>query len=102
MRVLITGGAGFIGSHLAEAASFAGIIALFTSEPSTKRQYVDGCLVLGRYTVRHQMQPATVAGLAIAKLAPRLKQSIFWQLKKVAKILAGESYLKIRRYLLEK
>lgn len=91
---------GYYSTRVAEAASLAGIQVLFTSEPITKCRYVDGCLVLGRYTVWKGMSFDTAAGLASGQLPPRLKQWLFWNTKKIAKALGGEYYLKIRKLLL--
>ncbi len=88
---------GYYSKKVAEAASAAGIKALFTSEPTTRGHYVDGCLVLGRYTVRRWTSPEIAAGLAAGQLSPRLKQSLFWNLKKLAKSLGGEFYGKMSR-----
>jgi len=90
---------GYYSKRVAEAASSVGIKTLFTSEPTTRYGYVNGCLVLGRYTVRRGTPTRIVSGLASGRLAPRLAQSLLWNTKKVAKLLGGELYLKIRKSL---
>jgi peptidoglycan/xylan/chitin deacetylase (PgdA/CDA1 family) len=92
---------GSYSKKVAEAASASGIKALFTSEPTTRCHYVNGCLVLGRYTIWRGMAPAMSAGLATGEMLPRLKQGLFWNVKKVAKTLGGRSYSKLREYMLE-
>src|SRR5262249_51253399 len=42
---------GYYSRAVAEAAARAGVRALFTSEPVIRHQQVDGCYVLGRYTL---------------------------------------------------
>jgi hypothetical protein len=81
---------------VAEAATAAGIEALFTSEPTARCREVDGCLVIGRYVVQQGTSPAAVAGLASGALAPRVTQQVLWQSKKVAKRLGGRQYLRVR------
>lgn len=91
---------GFYSREVAEAASRAGIEALFTSEPVTKCSRVEGCLVLGRYTVQRRTGPQRIAALASGHLTPRMKQLLFWNAKKITKSLGGEYYLKLRKSLL--
>ena len=81
---------------VAESAAAAGIQALFTSEPTSGGAAVDGCLVLGRYAIRHGTSPAVAAGMARGQFAPRLKQRLWWDTKKIIKSLGGEYYLKVR------
>lgn len=82
--------------QVAEAAATAGIEALFTSEPTTGCREVDGCLVLGRYAIQQWMSPAVAAGMARGQFAPRFRQWLWWETKKVAKTLGGDYYLKLR------
>ncbi|MCI0338134.1 MAG: polysaccharide deacetylase family protein [Acidobacteria bacterium] len=84
---------------IAEAASMAGIEALFTSEPITKWHKVDGCTVYGRFAIQRWMSPCVAADLVAGKAAPRLRQLIWWNAKKVIKTLGGEYYLKLRNTL---
>ncbi len=91
---------GHYSRKVAEAASFAGIRALFTSEPTVKCHFVGECLVLGRYTIWRGMSPELAAGLASERLTPRLKQLLFWKLKKVVKLVGGPGYTKMRNFLL--
>ena len=93
---------GYYSKKVARAASLAGIKALFNSEPTRKCHSVDGCLVLGRYTVFRGMSPGVAAGFASCHLSLRLRQYVSWNLKKVTKTLGGESYLKLREILLRK
>lgn len=91
---------GYYSRRVAEAASVAGIEALFTSEPTTRCQVVDRCLVLGRYTIQRWMSSEVAAALAAGRIAPRLRQLLFWNAKKATKALGGERYLKMRKALL--
>src|SRR5256712_1193441 len=83
--------------RVAEAAAVAGITALFTSEPTSRCRQVDGCLVVGRYSVRRGTPARVAAALASGRLLPRLAQLCFWNCKKLAKAVGGERYLALRR-----
>jgi peptidoglycan/xylan/chitin deacetylase (PgdA/CDA1 family) len=85
--------------RVAEAAAFSGFKALFTSEPRTAAPAVDGCVILGRYTIWRGMPPEVSAGLASwGRL--RATQFLSWNSRKVAKVLGGEAYVKTLRYVL--
>jgi peptidoglycan/xylan/chitin deacetylase (PgdA/CDA1 family) len=92
--------AGHYGRIVARAAAAAGIRTLFTSEPVLKVRDVDGCRVVGRFTVQRGAQPETAAALARARPIPRTRQFAFWNLKKAAKAIGGERYLQLRQRLL--
>lgn len=91
---------GYYSHRVARAAARAGIRALFTSEPATRAGMVDGCLVLGRYSIRRGTPERVAGALAAGHRLPRLRQRAFWESKKLAKTLGGELYLKARRRLL--
>lgn len=91
---------GFYSTEVAKAAAQAGIEALFTSEPVTKCSRVDGCTVLGRYSVQRSMTPERVASLAGGRVAPRMRQLLFWNAKKITKAVGGDYYLKLRKSLI--
>jgi peptidoglycan/xylan/chitin deacetylase (PgdA/CDA1 family) len=88
---------GAFSRRVAVTAAAAGIKGLFTSEPTMHCDNVDGCVVIGRFLLRSNT-PAEVAGaLASGKRGARLRQLWFWNLKKVAKVVAGDAYLALRR-----
>ena len=86
---------GFHSCKVARAAAEAGIRALFTSEPTGRTHRVDGCLVVGRYTIRPGMTARSVAAIAAGHRAPRFRQAVSWNIKKVAKALAGTAYMRL-------
>jgi hypothetical protein len=86
--------------EVAEAASQAGIKVLFTSEPTTRRDSINGCLILGRYSIQRKTAPQTAAAIANGKFGPRACQTLLWQSKKMIKELGGQYYLKLRESLL--
>jgi len=93
---------GYYSRNVARAAAQAGIRTLFTSEPTTSVQIVDGCQVLGRYGVQQGMGPQWSAGFAAGRAWPRLIQSVLWKAKKAAKVLGGGLYLRAREAILRK
>jgi len=93
---------GYYRRHVAETAIEAGIRILFTSEPRISSHVVNGCVVLGRFTIRQGVPPATVAAIARGNIAPRFSQFAYWNVKKVAKIAGGTSWLRMRKWLLAK
>lgn len=93
---------GYYSRKVGEAAAFAGIEALFTSEATAAASVVDGCLVLGRYFVQTHT-PAEISGAIVAgHLWPRWKQTLLWETKKAVKMLTGKSYLAMRRFMISK
>jgi peptidoglycan/xylan/chitin deacetylase (PgdA/CDA1 family) len=93
---------GYYSRRVARAAAQAGIETLFTSEPTASVRMVDGCHVLGRYTIQRGMGPEWAAGFAAGKIAPRLRQALLWNAKGIAKAMGGEAYLRAREAILRR
>ena len=93
---------GYYSSRVAEAAVSAGVEVLFTSEPVTRIERVGTCSVLGRFTLRQNHDAAYVQKLVRQSPLARGGQWAHWNLKKVAKRLAGETYLRVRQALFER
>src|SRR5258708_9256832 len=93
---------GYFSRKVAQSAAAAGISVLFTSEPSAEARQVDGCLVLGRYTIKAKTSAALAAGYVSDRPYLRWKQALFWNTKKIAKTLGGEYYIKARRAILSR
>lgn len=91
---------GFYSRKVAKAAAAAGIEVLFTSEPTASVAVVDGCLVLGRYSIQRRTPAAVSGAIAAGYKRDRWRQTCSWQAKKAVKALTGESYFAIRRFLL--
>ena len=89
---------GYYSQKIARAAYVVGIRALFTSEPITKCHYLNGCLVLGRYSIRRWTSSETAAAISSGKVIPRVNQWLFWELLKIAKSFGGKFYLRIRKH----
>jgi peptidoglycan/xylan/chitin deacetylase (PgdA/CDA1 family) len=83
--------------QVAETAADTGIEALFTSEPTTRCARVENCLVIGRYAIQRWTTPAVAAGMASGRFAPRFRQLLWWEIKKIIKTVGGDYYLKLRK-----
>ncbi len=92
---------GFYSRAVARAAAAAGMEVLFNSEPTTGLFEESGCLIVGRYNVYRGM-PATDAASLVSSPLRRWRQSAFWNVKKVAKTIAGPAYKALRQRLLRR
>lgn len=88
---------GFYSHAVARAAAAAGIRWLFTSEPTMRPHAVDGCRVLGRYTLWRGMSATDALALALGRAALRQRQWLGWNLKKPLKRCARPVYQRVRR-----
>lgn len=91
---------GYYAPHVAEPLAALGVTSLFTSEPTTRCWQVNGCTVLGRFTVWRHTPVGTVAALAAGRMAPRMAQAVAWNARRVAKTVAGDTYLAVQRRIL--
>lgn len=91
---------GFYSSDCAQAAATVGIELLFTSQPRSVAFVVEGCRVLGRYSITRRTKPGVAADIAAGYRLPRLRQSGLWALKSAARTIAGRPYVALRRYLI--
>lgn len=91
---------GYSSRQVIMAADEAGIELLFTSEPTSRFDWIRGCMVLGRYAIRRTTPAEEAAGIATGALAPCLEQWVTWNTKKVLKRIGGEHWLTVRKHLL--
>lgn len=91
---------GFYSRSVGQSAAGAGIRVLFTSEPTMRIRQVDGCLLVGRYGVWRGMAPETTGRIAAGERMPRWRQTAWWTIKKTAKSLPGDPYMRVRALLL--
>lgn len=87
---------------VARAAAAAGLRTLFTSEPVVRTSVVDGCTIVGRFTLRRDSPPALARRYAAGSRRARLGSWVSWNAKKLAKASGGSVYLKARSWLLER
>ncbi|MGN6105231.1 MAG: polysaccharide deacetylase family protein [Kofleriaceae bacterium] len=81
------------------AADQAGIDVLFTSEPTSRFEWIRGCTVLGRYTMRSTTAAEHAARIAVGAAMPCWEQWATWNAKKVIKRVGGERWLAMRKQL---
>jgi peptidoglycan/xylan/chitin deacetylase (PgdA/CDA1 family) len=93
---------GYHSRTVAEEAAAAGITTLFTSEPESKVVRINGCAVIGRFTLRQGDQGAYAARLVGSVPTARLGQWSRWNAKKLAKKLGGTAYLRVRERFLRR
>jgi peptidoglycan/xylan/chitin deacetylase (PgdA/CDA1 family) len=87
---------------VASAAAAAGIRALFTSEPVTRIGTVDGCLVIGRFSVQQGVSPQWVASVIAGRALPRARRFLAWNGKKLLKAAGGQAWLTLRKAILSR
>jgi peptidoglycan/xylan/chitin deacetylase (PgdA/CDA1 family) len=92
---------GYFSRVVAETAARAGIRTLFTSEPTSRPTSVEGCAVLGRFTLRRDDPASLAAALVDTSSRARMRQWSVWNAKKVLKRLGGTAYLRARARLLD-
>jgi len=92
---------GYYSRRVAEAADEVGMQWLFTSEPTSKVLQVGNCKVLGRYMILNSDCDKKAACLATNCILTVVGQSLSWNLKKLAKVVGGKYYLRLRRFILE-
>ena len=83
---------GFYSRQIAETAAESGIKILFTSEPVQRIVYVDGCAVIGRFSVKRGMSAVVPVEFVQGNLSRRLRQYAYWNVKKLAKAASGPIY----------
>lgn len=88
---------GFHSRAVGQAAAAAGIVHLFTSEPTTAVGRIGNTRILGRYALQRGITPDQVAGLATGQGRARARQWLLWNAKKPAKRYAGPAYRWLRR-----
>ena len=91
---------GMYSRAVGEAAAESGILFLFNSEPTTAVDEIAGCRVLGRFNVQRDMRAAASAQFATGLGFMPFRQSVFWKMKKVLKSNGGESYLRLRSFVI--
>ena len=92
---------GYYAKRVAEAAAAVGIKVLFTSEPVTRPQVVEGCLVVGRFALQRESPPELATSLVLRRL-PRLRQFVSWNARKAVKSVGGNAYLRARSTILSR
>jgi peptidoglycan/xylan/chitin deacetylase (PgdA/CDA1 family) len=93
---------GHYSRRVGETGAASGLSILFTSEPTPACARVGECLVLGRYFLQQNMGPEIAQSYAGGAPGPRRKQALVWKVKKAAKAVGGEIYVRARKSYLER
>ena len=91
---------GHYSADVGSSAAASGLKALFASHPVSSVGMVDGCLLLGRYSIRGRTPAAEAAQAARGDRDRWERQRVAWQLRGVAKTVTGPYYERIRARLL--
>jgi peptidoglycan/xylan/chitin deacetylase (PgdA/CDA1 family) len=91
---------GYYSRRVAASAARCGIQLLFNSESGVRPHFVEGCLVLGRFTMKRGSAPRRSAAILAGAWWPQVQQYLFWNCKKVLKTLGGRVWLRARIFLL--
>lgn len=92
---------GYFSRAVAEAAAEAGLQTLYTSEPTTRPFIVEGCRVVGRFTVRRGHPSDMARRFASASPWARCNAWIGWNAKALVKPVLGASYARVADWILE-
>jgi len=93
---------GFYSKKVGLSAAQNGIKILFTSEPHQRYYYLLDCLIVGRYTMFVSKTAEFAGKIASGDLLTCFGEYAYWNIKKLAKNLAGEYYLKFRNFVIER
>jgi peptidoglycan/xylan/chitin deacetylase (PgdA/CDA1 family) len=88
---------GYYSRRVSQAAATAGIEVLFNSEPTCKIARINGCLIVGRYSIQRGMSAEMAARISSGEWPPRLRQYLCWNAKKLVKRLGGSHYPALRK-----
>jgi hypothetical protein len=91
---------GYYSRAVAEAAAISGVKVLFNSEPTASVNAVNGCRIVGRYSIQPGISEITAARIAAGAWPPRLRQYVYWNAKKVLKRAGGEHWIAFRKTIL--
>jgi len=86
---------------VAKAAAEAGYVRLFTSEPTSEEQQMEGLTLIGRFAIRRWTSARTAAALTAGEFLPCARQALLWNARKLTKRLGGSHYLRLRQLLLQ-
>ncbi|MDN5205377.1 polysaccharide deacetylase family protein [Fulvivirgaceae bacterium BMA10] len=92
---------GFFSNEVARSAQEAGYKVLFTSEPTNTCYYIGDCMITGRYSIKRGDSGNKAEQIVKGSAIFRIKQFLFWNLKKVVKKVLGDSYLSLRKKLIK-
>ncbi|WP_052600520.1 polysaccharide deacetylase family protein [Microvirga lotononidis] len=93
---------GYYSENIAIAAAASGLTDLFTSEPTTRMTMVNGLRVYGRFSIYRRTPLTKVTAIASGRRLAIVREAVAWELKKAIKLAGGETYLKLRKLILDR
>lgn len=90
---------GYFSRSVAKAAADAGIRILFTSEPVTSLDRIDGCLVAGRFTIRSGEASDASRQFVAMSGGARFRAWLDWNAKGLVKPILGPAYIRVSEWL---
>ncbi len=93
---------GFYSRAVARGAAECGIAVLFNSEPVLRGRDVNGCLVLGRFSMRRDTTARHAAACAAGSPVARWPAWLGWNSRKLIKRVVGGRYERGREELLRR
>jgi peptidoglycan/xylan/chitin deacetylase (PgdA/CDA1 family) len=91
---------GYFSTAVADAAADCGLATLFTSEPTSRRAAVNGCVVIGRFTIRRGHRCDMAQRFSAAAPWARCRAWFGWNAKALVKPILGPSYARIADWIL--
>jgi len=92
---------GYFSRAVADAAAQAGLMTLFTSEPTRRASLRHGCRVIGRFTIRRGHSARMARRFASAAPWARCGAWLGWNAKALVKPVLGPSYSRVADWILE-
>ena len=92
---------GYFSRAVAEAAAYAGLRTLYTSQPTTTPSLFDDLRVVGRFTIRRGHAPDMAFRFASAPPWARCSAWVGWNAKALVKPVLGASYSRLADWILE-
>lgn len=90
---------GYFSRAVAKAAADGGIRVLFTSEPVTSLDRIDGCLIAGRFTIRSGDASDASRRLVARSGWARSRAWLDWNAKGLVKPILGPAYIRVSEWL---
>jgi peptidoglycan/xylan/chitin deacetylase (PgdA/CDA1 family) len=92
---------GYFSRAVADAAADAGLLTLFTSEPTTRASIANGCRVIGRFTIRRGHSSRMARRFVSTAPWARCSAWLGWNAKALVKPVLGPSYSRVADWILE-
>lgn len=90
---------GFFSRAVARSAAESGIRTLFTSEPVTTVSAIDGCTIVGRFTIRAGDPPDAARRFVLSSGWARSRAWLDWNAKGLVKPVLGPAYIRFTDWL---